>query len=330
VDSIIQTELRASSIDLKYNFDFCNTYSEVIHDENDGGTFTKNLNKALPRSGIIMHLEFPGKSNYILKQIGPAFISSILIILLISIMFIITFRFYNREKRNAERTRGFLNNMTHEFKTPLANIAFANNMLARESDAMTPDKIRKYTHIIRCENEKMVDSSEDILEMAKQEFDFAKLSLENVDVHDLIYGLQSSFRASNTALDPHFTLNLSAKFFTVKGKTSFLQNALSNLIDNAIKYCRTNPRITISTFNEKGVLCISIEDNGIGIHKKELESIFEKFYRVSTGDLHDVKGFGLGLSYVKMVIQQMKGSIAVESDINKGSVFTIKLPVTDD
>lgn len=328
VDSIIQKELKASNINLNYNFEFCSSTPENTNINKN--TYTTNLSKLIPKSGIMMNLEFPSKSNYLLKQIGPAFISSILIILLISIMFIIMFRFYNKEKRNAERTRDFLNNMTHEFKTPLANIAFASNLLSNQSANITEDKIKKYTQIIRSENKKMIDSSEDILEMAKQEFDLTKITLENINVHDIIYDLKRSFKASHSDSSLNISLHLNANIYNVNGITSFLHNALSNILDNAIKYCKDVPNISISTINKNKFLIITIDDNGVGINKNELPFVFDKFYRVSTGNRHDVKGFGLGLSYVKMVIQQMKGTITLKSNLGKGSTFNIKLPISND
>ena len=328
VDSIIKAELKAVHIDLNYNFNFCSSHANQLKDLDKKNAYSKDMDKALSKSGIIMYLEFPSKSNYLYKQMGPVFISSILIILLISIVFIITFRFYRKEKQNAERTRGFLNNMTHEFKTPLANIAFANNLLKRNQNKITPEKIKTYTQIIQAENENMMASSEDILEMAKHEYDFTKISLENVDIHDIIYDLQKSFKQTYSVSNLNISLNLKASLYSVKGKTSFLRHAISNLIDNAIKYCEQTPSIIISTENEKGKLLISVTDNGIGIPKKEMNSIFDKFYRIPTGDRHDVKGFGLGLAYVKMVAEQMKGSVSVKSSLGKGSIFTIKLPIT--
>lgn len=324
VDSIIKRTLQAYQIDLNYNFDFCIDALDLQNSKN-ANTFSKTLTHSLPKSSIVMTLEFPSKSNYVLKQIGPAFISSILIIFLISLLFVITFRFYKKEKINAERTRGFLNNMTHEFKTPLANIAFANNMLSKQASENNPDKIKRYTQIIRVENEKMIANSEDILEMAKLEFNKSSIYLEDVDSHDVIYGLQKCFMSTQ---ETHLQIDLAlhANRFEIKGKTTFFQNAISNIIDNAIKYCNTTPKISITTSNENNLLVIIIKDNGIGISKKDLDCVFDKFYRVSEGDRHDVKGFGLGLAYVKMIVEQMNGTITLQSKLGKGSVFILKIP----
>lgn len=325
VDSIIQSELQEANIDLGYNFDFC-TPIKNGHSLSSTNTFTKPLDRELMKSAIVMHLEFPSKTNYVLKQIGPAFVSSILIILLLSIVFVVLFGYYKKEKRNAERTRDFLNNMTHEFKTPLANISFANSFLKRKSEDITPDTVKKYTAIIESENKKIMNSSEDILELAKQEYDFAKLETEEVDVHLIIQDLYRSFKASHSDWQLEISLHLEARQYILTGKSSFLYNALSNILDNAIKYCKEDPSIIISTSNKNHHLLISIKDNGVGIPKSERESIFEKFYRIPTGNLHDIKGFGLGLSYVKMVVQQLNGTISIQSELNTGSTFTLKLP----
>ena len=327
IDSIIKTKLKLSNIELNYNFDFCSRNSSKL---NIANIYTKNMNNKLAKSGIVMYLELPTKSKFIFRQMGTVFISSLLIILLISIVFIIIFRFYRKEKNNAERTRDFLNNMTHEFKTPLANIAFANNLLRRNLNELSTERILKYTQIIQTENQNIIESSEDILEMAKHEYDFSKIPLESVCIHDIIYDLQKSFQITFNDLNIDISVNLNATLFSVNGKTSILRNAFSNIIDNAIKYCENVPVINISTKNEKQYIIISIEDNGIGIAKEETASIFDKFYRISTGDRHDVKGFGLGLTYVKVIIQNLKGSIFVKSNLKKGSVFTIKLPIIND
>lgn len=323
VDSIIKSELEIANLDLKYNFDFCMTKPVT---QSEKGLFAKELGGNAIKSGVVMHLEFPSKSNFVFKQMGSTFLSSILIILLISIVFMILFEQYKREKRNAEKTHDFLNNMTHEFKTPLANISFANNFLRRKSENITPDHLKKYTDIIESENNKILNSSHDILELAKQEYDFSKVALETIQTHDVIQNLQRIFTEINRDKNVLISLNLDAQDDRVLGKQSFLQNALSNLIDNAIVYCESSPEIEISTRNEKESLLITIKDNGIGITKTEVPYIFDKFYRVTTGNLHNVKGFGLGLAYVKRVIEQMKGSIAVTSEIGIGSTFTIKLP----
>ncbi len=328
VDSIVSRTLAKSNLDLNYNFDFCSSDLMATLIPDNKATYSKHVDNPLQQSGLVMYLEFPSKSNYVMKQMGPAFISSVLIILLLTIVFVIVYRFYLREKRNVERTREFLNTMTHEFKTPLANISFANNMLARNPTQLDSEKIQKYTEIIRSENDKIVKNSEDILEMAMQKYDLDKIEMEAINVHELLGDLKTTFLSTNPNIS--FNLNFGAKQSLVYGKTSFLSNALSNIIDNAIKYSKLVPEINISTSNDTDdkLLTIAIEDNGIGISKQNQKSVFDKFYRVSTGDQHDVKGFGLGLAYVKQIIEQMKGSISLKSDVGKGSVFVLKLPVS--
>ncbi|MEM7085215.1 MAG: HAMP domain-containing sensor histidine kinase [Bacteroidota bacterium] len=329
VDSIVQKNLTKSNIDLTYNFDFCTRELKNSVVPENKSTYTKNVDNRMQESGLIMYLEFPSKSKYVLKQMGPAFISSILIIVLITIIFAIVFRFYIREKQNVERTRDFLNTMTHEFKTPLANISFANNMLARNATGPDPEKIRKYTQIIKSENDKIVKNSEDILEMARQEYDLGNVQGETINVHELISELKNNFQSTNP--DISFNLKFFAEHPFVYGKPSFLSNAIANVIDNAIKYSKLIPEILISTSNnpENDTLNISIEDKGIGIHRKNHRAVFDKFYRVSTGDQHDVKGFGLGLAYVKQIIEQMKGTVSLKSHLGKGSEFTLEIPVSD-
>lgn len=322
IDSIIKSELERFKIDLNYNFDFCKYQPE------DQNTYAMKMDKVFSEAGVVMYLEFPDRSMYLFRQMGPVFISSILLILFITIAYVLTYRYYKRERKLVSRTRDFINNMTHEFKTPLSNILFASNMINRENEQVRSDKIERYTSIIQDENQRLIDNCEDLLMIGAAENTLEQALFENVDVHDALKSVAERYQAMQE-IEVNLTLDLNANQTVVMGKLSFIDNLFSNLVDNAIKYSATSPKITIVSKNEGNLLVVEVRDEGIGISKEATKAIFDKFYRVNNQNQHDVKGFGLGLSYVKMVVKQMKGSVEVESELGKGSVFRIKLPLTN-
>ena len=324
VNNIIQQELKKFNLNLNYNFDFCNSnYINNLHNQGKK-TYAKNMDKVFQKAGVIMYLEFPEKSKYIFLQIGSVFFSSVLFIILISLLFIITFRYYQREKMIAATIKDFLNNMMHEFKTPLTNISFANNMIVKYLKEDKKDKISQFNEIIQTENNRIIQNCNDILDYAQHENILANIDTDIVDVHQLLKEVQQSFISSDLK-NSIIELQLHSTTSTVKGKESLLFNVFSNLLDNAIKYCESKPKISISTKNDKTYIFISIKDNGIGIAKNKIALVFDKFYRIHEGDIHNVKGFGLGLSYVKLIVEKINGEVSLESALGKGSTFTIKL-----
>lgn len=320
IDSIIKGELTRFKIDLNYNFDFVKQQPE------NKNTYALNMDQVFSEAGVVMYLEFPDRSKYLLKQMGPVFISSILLILFITIAFILMYRYYQREKQMVVRTRDFINNMTHEFKTPLANISFASSMINRENDNLNSDKINRFTEIIQSENQRLLDNCEDLLVIGMAESDLSSSLNEVVDIDSVIKTVSSRYQELNTR-DVELKIELSADTSKVLGKVSMLDNVLSNLVDNAIKYSDAKPFILITSSADSKSVIVEVKDNGKGISPEAQKKIFEKFYRDGNQDQHDVKGFGLGLSYVKMVVEQMGGTVGVKSEIGKGSTFIIKLPL---
>lgn len=321
-DSMISSQLQHFDINLNYNFDFC---FQKPNDKNDEA-YVQNMDKVFEDSGIVLYLEFPDKSKYLRNQIGPVFISSILFIVFLSIVFALTYRYYKREKKFSQRTRDFINNMTHEFNTPLTNISLANSMISRGIESESKDKLLHYSEIIDDEKARLEKNCEDLLQMARIENDENEL-FETINVHEIISKVIENAKRSKISKGFTINSNLDAPNCNVLGKESLFYNTISNLVDNAIKYSDKSLEITISTSNKGGQLYIEVADNGIGIQSHHLPNIFDKFYRVAEGDEHNVKGFGLGLAYVNMVISKMKGKIKVHSSIGIGSKFNIILPL---
>jgi two-component system phosphate regulon sensor histidine kinase PhoR len=216
--------------------------------------------------------------------------------------------------------------MTHEFKTPLTNIALAGRMLLKETAVKEGDKIQHYSGIILEENEKLRLQVEQVLSMTALERGEIPLRKTELDFHELIsesikcIGIQIENKQANIDINPD------AESFVVLGDRTHLINALSNLIDNALKYSGEKPGLGVRTSNCGRNLIIVVSDKGIGIEKEYHQKVFEMYFRVPTGDVHDVKGFGLGLAYVKKIVELHGGTIGLQSEKGKGTIFTITIP----
>jgi two-component system phosphate regulon sensor histidine kinase PhoR len=216
--------------------------------------------------------------------------------------------------------------MTHEFKTPLTNIALAGKMILKDAAIREEDKIKHYSGIILEENEKLRLQVEQVLSMTALERGEIPVIKSELDFHQLIHDSLKYISIQIENKQGNIQLNLGADRFVVMGDRTHLTNALCNLIDNAVKYAREKPALSIQTLNSGQNLIIIVSDEGIGIEKEYHKKVFDKFFRVPTGDVHDVKGFGLGLSYIKKIIELHEGSIALQSEKGKGSTFTITIP----
>ncbi len=268
-------------------------------------------------------LIFPDREQFLAEEMGVPFVSSVLLILVVIVIFWKTTLSLLREKEVADRTTDFFNNMTHEFKTPLTNIALAGKMLQKETNIKQEEKVKYYSGIILEENDKLGQQVELMLSMSALERGEIPLKKELLDLHQVIQAAANCMNVQVEETNGQIKLKLEATNSFVNGDKQHLTSTISGLVDNAIKYAEAPPQIEVTTFNEENKLVIQISDNGIGIDDRFHSRIFEKFFRVPTGDRHNVKGFGLGLSYVKSIVEMHQGIISVESLINRGTTFKI-------
>lgn len=269
---------------------------------------------------------FPKKDAYFFNEMSFWVFSSGIIFIIISFFAYTTFIIL-RQRKMSEATREFINNMTHEFKTPISTIGVSSEVLLRDPAVQQSDRLRTYAGIIGTENLRLKKQVDRVLQLASLEKDDLQLNLEEVDVHELIRQAVETQRASLDKKEGELHTHLLAQQPHILADKVHITNILYNLLDNAIKYSgEQSPDITVSTEIVREGFRISVQDKGIGISKEDRKHIFKKFYRVSTGNRHDVKGFGLGLSYVKMMVDAHRGSIHVDSEPGIGSTFVITLP----
>lgn len=270
-------------------------------------------------------VQFPNREAHILNQMGIWSFSSI-VLLIVIIFFAYTIFVIMKQKRLSEIQKDFINNMTHEFKTPISTIAVSTEVLKDPDIVRHPERLLNYATIIEKENVRLKQQVERVLQVAKLERDDIGLKKEKVDVHEVINDAIKNTTMALQERNGSVTCDLKAARHHVNADRLHLTNVLYNLIDNAIKYCSHEPHVVIETRDDGKYMGIAVRDNGIGIAPEHLKRIFEKFYRVPTGNVHDVKGFGIGLNYVKTLIEAHKGIIKVESEPGKGSTFRIMLP----
>ncbi len=273
---------------------------------------------------------FPSKKNALTEVITPD--TSYWLPLLAVIGFILIFFGYAltiifKQKRLSEVKTDFINNMTHELKTPISTIGLSSETLLREDFSKDPERLQRYAGIIYKENKRLENQVERVLNVAKMDKEQIKLNYSIFDIHDLIQEAADIFEFNQAETGGSILLDLQATNTLLKADEVHIGNVIHNLIDNAIKYCDQEPNIIIRTKNIGNTLQISVEDSGIGIKKENLKMIFDKFYRVSTGNVHNVKGFGLGLYYVKLIIESHQGKINVKSQLGQGTTFTVSLPI---
>ncbi len=275
---------------------------------------------------IVFAAHFPQEQSIILKRMVAWLIVSLIFAIILVFGFYYTLYFFYKQKRISEMKSDFINNMTHEFKTPLATISIASEMLLKESIQKDPDKSARYAKIIFDENTRLQGQVDQILRVSLLEKGKFNLKMKQVDLNALIKKVVENFEITikerNGTLRSHYC----AKNFRILADPDHLTNVLVNLLDNANKYSPDVPEIKIGTFDTDNGVIISVEDKGMGISPENQKLIFKNLYRVSTGNIHNVKGFGIGLYYVKTIIEAHGGHLNLKSEVNKGSRFDVFLP----
>jgi two-component system phosphate regulon sensor histidine kinase PhoR len=283
-----------------------------------------NLEGLVPEE--VMVVVVPDVKHIVFRELRLMLAGAILFTLILIAAFYVTVSALLRQKKLSEIKNDFINNMTHEFKTPLATISLAVDALRTEKVAQDREKGQYFTGIIKEENKRMNKQVETILQAALMDRQEIQLNKRPVRVHAVVEQVLENFDLQFQNKNGHAELNMNAKNDEIMADEVHFTNLINNLVDNAVKYSKDNLTLRISTINTAKGIQIKIEDNGIGMTKESIKRIFEKFYRVHTGNLHNVKGFGLGLSYVKTIVDAHHGKIKVDSTLGKGTSFTIDMP----
>ncbi|WP_159521099.1 sensor histidine kinase [Sunxiuqinia indica] len=270
---------------------------------------------------------FPKRQSYLLKEAGLMVIPTAILTALLIGIFVYTILIILKQKKLSNIKNDFINNMTHELKTPISTISLASQMLHDNSISNTPRTIEHVSNVILQESKRLGFQVEKVLQMAVFNEGRLKLKFKDVHLNELINNVILNFEIRVKSKNGTLTSTIAAENDLIKGDEVHITNVIFNLLDNAMKYGKDVPAIEVNTENKKDFVVVSVKDNGIGIAKEHQAQIFERFYRVPTGNVHDVKGFGLGLSYVKKIIDSHQGKIKVESALNKGTKFMIYLPL---
>jgi len=329
---LISSEFEKRNITTDYEFGIYDCEEQCMkgvnfnaHKKNKQATASLVDMPAWKNDGYYFGVQFLRIEANLISQMGIWGFSSAVMVVVI-FFFVYTLFVILRQKRLSEIQRDFINNMTHEFKTPLSTIAISSEVLKDPTIIQAPERLLNYATIIQTESQRLKQHVERVLQMARLEKSDVGLKKEKLDLHELI---REVVRNTSVALQEkkcEVSLELDAQNSWIEADRLHFTNVLFNLIDNAIKYNRNTPNLIISTDNISNQIFVEVRDNGIGISPENQKKIFHQFYRVPTGNLHDVKGFGLGLNYVKVMTELHKGKISVSSKPGEGSVFKIVLP----
>lgn len=285
------------------------------------------------RDGHYFSVFFPDRTSTIVDPVQPQVATwafSAIILLIVFVFFAYAIFVIIRQKRLSEMKTDFINNMTHELKTPISTISLSSEVLLRPNISAEPEKLKQYASIIQAENLRLRNQVDRVLQLAALDTNRQTLKLEPIDLHTLIRNASLPAQVNTEARGGSLKLELNANEHQVFGDEMHLINVIANLLDNAIKYSPDPPEICIATSSNAEYIEVSVADKGIGIPENALPHIFEKFYRVPKGNLHDVKGFGIGLYYVYLIIEGHNGKISAKSQPGGGSIFTFNLPLQHD
>ena len=333
----IDQELRRNGLEMPFEFAVVNRSATIVYStsgyeqclKKDDNVYSQILFPNNKDSNITLNVAFPTKSDYLSSTV-KFMLPSIAFTLILMALFVITIILIFRQKKLSEIKNDFINNMTHEFKTPISSISLAAQMLDDPAVVKSPALLKQASTVIKDETKRLRFQVEKVLQMSMFDRTSATMKLQEVDADSVIYSVVNTYKLKVEKFGGTLTADLNSDDPIINVDEMHFTNVIFNLLDNAIKYRREDvePKLTVSTSNpDDSHITITVEDNGIGIKRDDLKKIFEKFYRVSTGNRHDVKGFGLGLAYVHKMITLFGGTIKAESEVGKGSKFIITLPL---
>ena len=338
LDQDLKNELMSNGINLQYHFTVstpdgreiyrCSDYSE----EGEDYSYSQVLFRNDPASKMgLVKIHFPDMNSYIYSSVRFV-IPSVIFTLVLLVTFIFTIVVIFRQKRYTEMRNDFINNMTHELKTPISSISLAAQMLNDTSVTKSESMMKHLGGVINDESKRLRFLVEKVLQMSLFDKKKAIFNMKQLDLNEMVENIAHTFTLRVEHTGGKIYTDIEAIDSTIYVDEMHFQNAIFNLMDNAVKYKKPDGPLDIylRTWNDDDHLYLSVRDTGIGIKKDNLKKVFEKFFRVHTGNLHNVKGFGLGLAYVKKIIDVHKGEISVESEYGKGTTFTIKLPIIKD
>lgn len=332
--NLVGKYIRYHELDERYFYQIIKSSNDsVIYSSNEIYTIPHHVNSHRACLSCIwkeeyfhIALYFPHQKMEIILGLSLWLSLSVVFLLIVIAGYVYNVSIIIKQKKISEMKNDFINNMTHEFKTPLSTISIASEVLKK--NGIDVNRIHKYADIIFDENQRMQHQVERVLQIAQLDKEELTLSLETIEIHELIKIAVDNLCLEHCDKEVNLKYKLNAQNTLLMGDKLHLTNIFKNLVDNASKYSGDKPHITIETKNiSETEIQIDIIDNGIGINQKTIQHIFDKFYRVPTGNVHNVKGFGLGLYYVKTMVQAHNGEVFVVSELNKGSVFSVIFPL---
>lgn len=335
LETSIRNEIKNNGIELPFQYEVVDKNNKPINGQpllvvqNRKDYYAQVLFPNDPPDKVTyLKVYFPDKEKYLFSEVSFIY-PSILFTFILLVTFIIIIYITFRQKRLSEMKSDFMNNMTHELKTPVSTISLAAQMLKDGSITKSPEVFKHISGVINDETERLSLQVEKVLQMSLFEKQKATLKMKELDANDIVVSVANTFQIKVEKFGGNLDIDLQATDSTIEADKMHITNVLFNLLDNAVKYRKEDVplELMIRTWNNNNKLYIAIEDNGIGIKKEYVKKIFERFYRVSTGNRHDVKGFGLGLAYVRKIVEDHKGTIKAESEVGKGTKFIICLPI---
>ncbi len=335
-NEFLKRNLVNNSINLEFEFAITNKNDSIFFASKNYDVSSKidKIKKRIFPKDLVsdpyyINIYFPKKSSYLLKSLGIFGVSLIILTLIITSTFAFILIMIFRQKKISEIKNDFIHNMTHELKTPIATISLASQMLQDDSLPKESKNFKNISNIIDEETKRLSQQVEKVLQIAIFEKGKLKLKLTEITVEDIIEKVLNNFSLRVAELNGSLVSYLDENKSVIMADKMHFTNIIYNLLDNAVKYSKEKPDIEIRTQKKKTKVVITIADKGIGISKDDQKRVFDKFYRVPTGDIHNVKGFGLGLSYVKKIVESHNGNIKLSSKFNKGTTFEIQLPLID-